>query len=58
MDRKKMQLQINAVYAEADAPMDAKTGAAIAQSIDNFAAFLGANDINFDGHVPPTWKLT
>jgi len=58
MDRKKMQLQINAVYAEADAPMDAKTGAAIAQSIDNFAAFLGTNDINFDGHVPPTWKLT
>ena len=58
MDRKKMRLQINAVYAEADAPMDARTGAAVAQSIDNFAAFLGANDINFDDQVPPTWKLT
>jgi uncharacterized protein YcaQ len=58
MDRKKKLLHINAVYAEENAPMDAKTGAAVAQAIDNLADFLAAKDIVFDGQVPSAWKLT
>jgi uncharacterized protein YcaQ len=58
MDRKKKQLQINAVYAEDNALMNAETGAAVAQAIDNLAGFLGAKDIVFNGQIPSSWNLT
>jgi uncharacterized protein YcaQ len=58
MDRKKKQLQINAVYAEDSAPMNGKTGVAVAQAIDDLAGFLGAKDIVFNGQIPSAWNLT
>ena len=54
MDRKRNHLVINALYAEEDAPSDAAAG--IFESIDSLAAFLGADEIEMPGSVPPVWR--
>jgi hypothetical protein len=56
MKRKEQQLLINAVYAEADAPMDAETGRAVARSIEALATFLGAREIVYGERRPEGWK--
>ncbi|MBI5649716.1 MAG: YcaQ family DNA glycosylase [Chloroflexi bacterium] len=54
MDRENNRLIINAIYAERDAPRDA--GRAIAQTIEDFANFLGAREIVYSRRVPGMWK--
>ncbi len=56
MDRANRQLTINAVYAEPDAPKDANTARAVANSLEDLAAFLGARQIAYSRRVPPAWK--
>ncbi|MEO8287436.1 MAG: crosslink repair DNA glycosylase YcaQ family protein [Chloroflexota bacterium] len=57
MDRKAKRLNINAVYAEPDAPLDSETATAIASSIAELAAFLGANQIAYGDRMPEGWRL-
>lgn len=56
MERKRSTLVVNAVYAEPDAPMDRKTGAAIGEALASLAAFLGAEKIEVQGSVPKGWE--
>jgi uncharacterized protein YcaQ len=57
MNRKKKQLEINAVYAEPDAPLTTEVGVSIRQSIEELAAFLGAHTITITQRVPQGWKV-
>jgi uncharacterized protein YcaQ len=56
MDRKNKRLNVNAVYAEPDAPMTAETARAISYSINELADFLGAKEIAYGQNVPKGWK--
>jgi uncharacterized protein YcaQ len=56
MDRKAQRLNINAVYAEPDAPQDAETGRAIAGAIQDLACYLGAKDVAYTERVPEGWR--
>ena len=56
MDRKKKRLDINAVYAEPDAPMTAGTGRAIAGVIEELASFAGAKEIAYVEPAPAGWR--
>jgi uncharacterized protein YcaQ len=56
MDRKASTLNINAVYAEPDAPLDAATAKAISASIRDLAAYLDAGDIAYTERVPQGWR--
>ena len=53
-DRTTWVLNVNAVYAEDRAP--ASAGPAVASSIRELAAWLGASDIAFGSTVPSMWK--
>jgi uncharacterized protein len=56
MDRRERILQMNQVYAEANAPQGAATGVAIAAAADDLAQFLGADQVVW-GRVPEIWPL-
>lgn len=56
MLREQKRLVIEAVYAEPDAPADRATGRAVAQEIEELAAFLGARAITYGRTVPSGWK--
>lgn len=56
MNRKQGVLNINAVYAEPDAPQDAAAAHAISAAVENLAAFLGAKSITYTDRVPEGWK--
>lgn len=56
MDRKASRLDINAVYAESDAPMTVKVAQSIDESIQSLAAFLGARETTYASHVPAGWR--
>lgn len=56
MNRKEKRLYINNVYAEANAPLNSQTAAAISTAIENLAVFLGAADIAYTDQVPKGWK--
>lgn len=56
MDRKRKTLNVNAVYAEPDAPADATTAQSVAQSIQELAAFLGATRIDYGDRLPDGWR--
>jgi uncharacterized protein YcaQ len=48
---------VNAVYAEPDAPVTRKTARAVAEAIEDLAAFLGARRIDYDARrVPEAWR--
>ena len=55
MDRKKKQLQVNAVYAEPDTPQDVGTGRAVAGTVEDLANFLGAKEIIYGQVQPAGW---
>ncbi len=55
MDRSTSRLIINALFAEADAPLDASTGAAVRGALDDLARFLNADGIELRGAAPPAW---
>jgi uncharacterized protein YcaQ len=56
MDRKNKRLAINAVYAEADAPKNLKTGKAVAAAIEELASFLQAKEIVYGERKPEGWR--
>ena len=56
MDRKQKRLNINAVHAEPDAPVDASTGQAVRGAIEELGAFLGAKEIVYGERVPEGWR--
>jgi hypothetical protein len=56
MDRRERILQMNQVYAEANAPQGAATGVAIAAAADDLAQFLDADQVVW-GRVPEIWPL-
>jgi uncharacterized protein YcaQ len=53
LDRKAKVLRLNAVYAEADAPMDAAERVAIA--IGDLASWLGAESVELLDELPSVW---
>ena len=57
MDRERGRLIVNAVYAEPDAPASRLAARAVANAITDLAAFLGANDVEYDRkRLPAHWK--
>ncbi|MFT5194804.1 MAG: hypothetical protein ACI9EW_001043 [Cellvibrionaceae bacterium] len=56
MDRKTGVYTVNAVYAEADAPMSEEVGQEIQQSILDFGHFLGAKQVKFGRKKPAGWR--
>ncbi len=56
MDRKNGILNINAVYAEPDAPMTSEAARAISDAIKSLATFLGAKEIVYTERVPEAWR--
>lgn len=56
MDRQNGRLQINAVFAEPDAPQDGETGRAVAAAIAELAAWLGAKEIAYGPTLPDGWQ--
>ena len=57
MDRAAGRLRVNAVYAEPNAPTTRKAAKAVAASINELAAFLGATAIEYDpARLPASWK--
>ncbi|HEX7588649.1 MAG TPA: crosslink repair DNA glycosylase YcaQ family protein [Anaerolineae bacterium] len=56
MDRQQNLLQINAVYAEPNAPKTKRTARAIADAIEELGTFLGASEISVSHRVPAAWK--
>jgi uncharacterized protein YcaQ len=56
MDRKQKRLNINAVYAEPGAPVDAETAQAVAGAIESLGEFLGAREIVYSERVPEGWR--
>lgn len=56
MNRAEGVLNINAVYAEPNAPMNKKTARAVRGAIEELAEFLGASKINYGERVPDGWN--
>jgi hypothetical protein len=57
MDRKKHRLEVEAVYAEDDAPRTAEVGRAVRNAIEELAGFLGAKEIVYGEVLPKGWEL-
>lgn len=53
-DRKARRLVLNAVHAEEGAPVDA--GPAVAEAVEELAAFLGAEDVAYPTDMPAVWR--
>jgi uncharacterized protein len=53
-DRRTGVLNLNAVFAEDDAPAGA--GPAVARTIEELATWLGAADVGFTGVIPSMWR--
>jgi hypothetical protein len=56
MDRKGKRLAINAVYAEPHAPVTTEAAQAVADSVSELAAFLGAKEVTYSERVPDGWR--
>jgi uncharacterized protein len=56
MDRQNGRLEINAVYAEPDAPRSKSVARAIRAAVEDLAGFLGADDVNFGEETPAFWR--
>jgi hypothetical protein len=57
MDRKKHRLEVEAVYAEDDAPRTAEVGRSVQGAIEELAQFLGAKEIAYGDVLPMGWEL-
>jgi uncharacterized protein YcaQ len=55
-DRSRKQLLINAVHIEPATAITAETGQALAEAIEELAAFLGATMISYSHQLPEGWK--
>jgi uncharacterized protein YcaQ len=56
MDRKSMQLTVNAVFVERDAPMSDDTARAVAAAMCELGSFLGAEEIVYGKRIPKSWR--
>lgn len=56
MDRLNGRLNVNAVYAEPDAPRSPMAARAISSAIKDLANFLGAREIVYGRRIPPAWR--
>jgi len=56
MDRGNKKLLINSVHAQPGAPSDKEVASKIAETIDRFADFLDANEVEYTTRVPAAWK--
>ncbi len=56
MDRKRMRLNVHAVYAEPDAPRTDEAGRRVAGAVQELADFLGAEETAFAKRVPAPWR--
>jgi uncharacterized protein YcaQ len=57
MDRKKHILNVEAVYAEVDAPRTAEIGHAVRDTIEELAQWLGAKEIAYGDVLPEGWNM-
>jgi len=57
MDRARGVLNVNAIYAEPDAPKTKSTTRAIAEAIESLAKFLQAREITFPRRMPRGWSI-
>jgi hypothetical protein len=57
MDRKKHRLEVEAVYAQEDAPRTAEIGAAVSGAVEELAQFLGAKEIVYGAALPAGWEI-
>ena len=55
-EKKTQTLRINALYAEADAPMDSQTAQAVKGAIEELATFLHAKQITYSDRIPEGWR--
>lgn len=56
LDKEKRQLQVNALFAEPDAPTARAVATEIREELDRLAAFLGAGSVAFASKAPSSWK--
>lgn len=56
MDHKQQRLNVNAIYAEPDAPMSSEVAQAVRGAIEELGAFLGAKEIAYGEKVPDGWR--
>jgi uncharacterized protein YcaQ len=56
LDRKTGTFVIHNVYAEPTAPVNTRTGKAVAAAIADLARFAGADRIDYAGQIPEGWK--
>ena len=56
MDRLNGRLNVNAVYAEPDAPRSPVAARAISTAIKDLAVFLRAREIVYGRRIPPAWR--
>ncbi len=57
-NRKTRALEVNGMFAEPNAPKDAATAQAVAATIQDLAAFLGAKSVTYTDRVPENWAKT
>jgi uncharacterized protein YcaQ len=57
-DRENEKLLVNSVHAQPGAPSDKETSLKIAETIRNFADFLGAKEVEYTTRVPAAWKTS
>ena len=58
LDKATGRLRIHAVHAEPDAPDDPGVADMIRATIEGFARFLGANEVEYSPRVPTFWKAS
>lgn len=58
MDRQKGKLLVISVHAQPSAPSDKETSLKIAETISDFADFLGATEVEYTTRVPAAWKTS
>ncbi|MFK7800391.1 MAG: winged helix-turn-helix domain-containing protein [Anaerolineae bacterium] len=56
MDRKAGVYNVNAVFAQSDAPMSEDVGQAVQQAILDFGRFLGAKKVKYGRKKPAGWR--
>ncbi len=56
LDRASKRLEIKAVYAEPDAPLDRSVAAQLAERIEQLAEFLDAETVVYSDRIPTEWR--
>ncbi len=56
MDRKNEKLLVNSVHAEPGTPAEEEVASMIAQTMQQFAEFLGAREVVYTARVPKAWR--